>query len=114
MADPPPDNTREYRVRVIKIPEVTVSYEGPRDDKFFTEKFDRNTGLLSITVDGAGYGAPYDWYIDGVDQPVSSTQNTLVIKTAGFSPGRHQVTVVAKKTADSKHYSNLVYFLVQE
>jgi hypothetical protein len=123
-ADPPPDNTRKYTVKVNKIPEVTVRYEAVRDDKFTTERFDQNTGLLTISITTSsifplsnpsyGYRDPFGWYVDGIQQPVSGTQNTLVIKTAGFPPGRHQVTVSATRSADSKHYTNLIYFDVRE
>jgi hypothetical protein len=124
--DPPPDNTAEYTVTVTNIPEVTIKYEGPRDDKFTTESFDQNSGLLTVTIldkitdlfpssdPTYRYGSPYDWSVNGVNQPVSNTQNTLVITTAGFPPGRHQVTVFATRSADNRHYSNTLYFTVQE
>jgi hypothetical protein len=108
------NTTQEYTVNVTKIPEITIQYEGLRDDKFTAESFDQSTGLLTVTISLTGYGAPYDWYVDGVDQPVSGTQNTLVIKTAAFGPGRHQVTASAVKNADGRHYTSQVYFLVQE
>jgi hypothetical protein len=130
MADPPPDNTREYTVKVIKIPEITITYASLKDDKFTTESFDQNTGLLIIKILDAvtdkfplsaptyRYGPPYSWYVDGVKQSVSDTQNTLVIKTAGFGPGRHQVTVSATRTVanggDGKHYTNILSFDVKE
>jgi hypothetical protein len=123
-ADPPPDNTQMYTVSVNRIPEITVKYEALRDDKFTAETFDQYIGLLTITVQNGvifplsepkyTYGQPYSWYVDGVVQPGSSTQNTLVIKTAGFPPGRHQVTVSTTRSADSKHYTNLIYFDVKE
>jgi hypothetical protein len=117
--------TQEYTVKVLKIPEITISYGGPQDDKFTTESFDQNTGLLTISIDTTankfplsapsyGYAAPFDWYVDGVNQPVARTQSTLVIKTNDFKPGRHQVTVSAERSSDNRHYTNLVYFLVQE
>jgi hypothetical protein len=122
-ADPPPGNTQEYTVKVTKLPEVTIKYEGPWDDKFVTDNFDQSTGLLTITIDTTTqfpisnpsyrYNSPYDWYVDGVDQPVSVTQNTLVIKTADFKLGQHRVTASATKS-DGKHYTNHVYFLVRE
>jgi hypothetical protein len=128
MSDPGPDNIQEYTVKVSKIPEVTISYDGPRDDKFTEESFDQSTGLLTVTILdkitdlfplGASintykYGPSYGWYVDGIEQNVSNTQNTLVITTAGFPPGRHQVTVSATKSTDGKHYTNTLYFLVQE
>jgi hypothetical protein len=121
------DSTEKYTVRVSRIPEVTVSYEGPRDDEFATGDFDQNAGLLTVTINNTAlfplsapiykYGPPYDWYVDGVKQNVSSTQNTLVIKTADFPPGRHLVTVSATRppppSGDGKHYTNTLYFLVQ-
>jgi hypothetical protein len=107
-------STQEYTVTVSQIPEVTIDYEGLRDDKFITESFDPNTGLLTIEVTGAGYDQPYDWYVDSIKQPLAETQNTLVIRTADFLPGRHQVTASAKRSSDNKHYTNIVYFLVQE
>jgi hypothetical protein len=113
-ADPPPNNTREYTVTVTRIPEIAISYEGLRDDKFTTDNFDPTTGLFTVQITaGAGYSEPYEWYVDGVKQSLSATQNTLVIKTADFGPGRHQVTVLAKKIADSKHYTNVLYVTVQ-
>jgi hypothetical protein len=122
--DPPPDNKQEYTVKVIKIPEVTISYESPRDDRFTTESFNQTNGLLTVIIDTSSffpvsapvyqYTSPYDWYVDSVKQNVSTTQNTLVIKTADFSPGRHQVTVSATRGSDGKHYTNVLYFVVQE
>jgi hypothetical protein len=125
MADPPPDDTQEYTVKVVKIPEVTVSYEALRDDKFVEESFDQRTGQLTISIittastfplssPSYGYKAPFDWYIDGVKQPLAGTQRALVIKTTDFKPGRHQVTVSAARTSDNRHYTNALYFDVQE
>jgi hypothetical protein len=105
--------TQEYTVKVVKMPEITIRYEGVRDEEFITENFDEGTGLLTIKVTGTNYGAPHEWYVDGVKQPVSDTQDILELKTADFEPGTHQVTVSAKGP-DNKHYTNLVYFLVQE
>jgi hypothetical protein len=126
LPDDTPD-TQEYTVKVVNILEVTISYDGPRDDKFTTESFDQNNGLLSVTINNTDqfplsdptyrYGPTYDWYVDSVRQNVSNTQNTLVIKTAGFPPGRHQVTVSAtrlKPEGDGRHYTNTLYFLVRE
>jgi hypothetical protein len=119
-------STCSYKVTIVKIPEITISYGSLRDDKFITESFDQNTGLLTIRIDtttsfplsdpdpGYKYETPFGWYVDGVEYPVSDTQDTLVIKTADFSPGRHQITVSAKRTSDNKHYTNLMYFVVQD
>jgi hypothetical protein len=110
-------STLEYTVKVSKIPEVTVRYESLKDDKFITDSFDQLAGLLTVTIDTSGgtkYEAPYAWYVNGVQQNVSTSQSTLVIKTADFKPGEHQVTVSATKKADGKHYTNIVYFLVRE
>jgi hypothetical protein len=124
MADDSPDNTQEYTVKVINIPEVTISYGSLRDDKFTTERFDQSTGLLTITINTSDtfgsapndytYKASFDWYVDGVDQPVSDTQESLTIKTAGFGPGRHQITVSAMRSSDNRHYTNVLYFDVTE
>jgi hypothetical protein len=115
---------QEYTVKVTKIPKITISYESPKDDRFITESFNQNTGLLTITILDTDsfplsdptytYGPPYGWRIDSVRQSVSNTQNTLVIKTADFQPGSHQVTVSAKRSADNKTYTNVLKFLVQE
>jgi hypothetical protein len=115
---------QEYTVKVTKIPKITISYESPKDDKFTTESFDQMTGLLTITIQNTvsfplsnpsyTYGSPYGWYVDSVKQNVSSTQNTLVIKTTDFQPGSHQVTVSAKRSADNKNYTNVLKFFVQE
>jgi hypothetical protein len=72
------------------------------------------SGTWTDTARNFGGVRFYSWYGDGVVQPVSTTQNTLVIKTAGFPPGRYQVTVSATRSSGSKHYTHVVYFLVRE
>jgi hypothetical protein len=122
MSDPGPDNTQEYTVRVSKIPEVIISYDGPRDDRFITENFQQSTGLLTITINNENpfqgstyhYGGPYEWYLDGVKYPVSGIPNTLVLKTTDFEAGQHELVAVAKRSSDNRYYTNKLYFLVQE
>jgi hypothetical protein len=119
------DSTQEYKVTVTKIPEVSISYGSLRDDKFTEEKFAQGTGLLTVSIITAptyfpqlaptySYTQPFDWYVDGVKYPVSSTQKTLSLKTTDFQPGRHQITVSATRSSDKKHYTNVVYFDVKE
>jgi hypothetical protein len=108
------DSTQEYTVKVTKIPEVTVSYQGLRDDKFITESLSQETGLLTVTIAHTDYSSPYEWYVDGVKYPVSGTQKTLVLKTTDFQAGQHEVVAAAKKTAENRYYTNKIQFLVKE
>jgi hypothetical protein len=106
-------STQEYKVKVVKNPEVTVKYVGLKDDKFITEKFEQSTGLLTVTIAHIDYTKPYEWYVDGVKYPVSGAQSTLVLKTTDFQPGQHEVVAAAKKI-DGKYYTNKISFLVKE
>jgi hypothetical protein len=128
VEDPQPDNIQKYTVTVKKIPEVTISYESPKDDKFITESFGQGNGWLTVTIDSSDpfpsdpspggstyyYGGPYKWYLDGTPYPVSGTPNTLILKTADFEAGRHELVVMAKRSSDNMYYTNKLYFQVQE
>jgi hypothetical protein len=105
---------QEYTVTVENIPEVIIQYEGLKDERFITDTLVQN--VLTIQVTGTGYGAPYGWYVDGIEQPVSATQPTLVLKITDFQPGNHQVSVSATKTiaTEIKHYTNQISFWVKE
>ncbi|MDR1972994.1 MAG: DUF5018 domain-containing protein [Treponema sp.] len=94
---------------------VTVIFQGLTDKDLITENFDQASGLVTITVNQvAGYGPPYEWYLDGKQLPVSSTETTLVLRVQDLQPGQHEVVLAAKNTADTLHYTNKVYFLVTE
>jgi hypothetical protein len=108
----------EYTVTVEREEQnlgMTVLFQGITDTDFLNEKFDQSTGTVTVEITGdAGYASPYAWYLDGRQLTVSGTEPRLILQIAGMQPGQHEVTAVAKKIADGKHYSNKIYFLVQE
>lgn len=61
---------------------------------------------LSVTASDV---SKYDWFVDGVRQSLSTTAS-FTFDSAGFSFGRHTVTVVLTK--GSAVYSNFVYVQV--
>ncbi|MDR1287810.1 MAG: DUF5018 domain-containing protein [Treponema sp.] len=118
------DTTAEYTLKLTKIPRITITYEPVQDEKFITERFDQSTGVLTIeiiplkgnrTPAGAyNYNAPYQWRVDNVLQPVSSTQTSLSLRVTDFQPGQHEVVVMATRTEDGKHYTNKLFFSAAE
>ncbi|MDR1420020.1 MAG: DUF5018 domain-containing protein, partial [Treponema sp.] len=112
--------TQEYRLKFTKIPRVTITYEAIVDEKFITERFDQKTGVLTVEIIPIhtdrtplglyDYTAPYQWYVDGVLQPVSAAQYSLSLRTTDFQPGQHEVVALATRTADGKHYTNKLFF----
>jgi hypothetical protein len=55
---------------------------------------------------------PYEWYVDGLKQPVPNTQNIFALNVGDgtFTPGRHEIMVSGKK--GGLHYTGKVYFTV--
>jgi hypothetical protein len=114
---------QEYKVWVEMIPELTVRFDSIEDPSLIEESFDQSTGLLTITIDQSAtvtfngttisYTSPYEWYLDGKKYPVSGTETSLVLKTWDLAPGRHELVLIVTGS-DNKHYSNKMYFLVQE
>jgi hypothetical protein len=104
-----------YSVSVIKKSPVTVSFEEEKDLVFAKSEFDQNTGVITVTINSdsnTGVSPPYEWYIDGVKQPVPNTQAifTLSVGDGTFIPGRHEIMVSGKK--GGLHYTGKAYFTV--
>jgi hypothetical protein len=109
---------------------VTVTYEeenlkpdiiflGIEDPDLLRTSFDQSTGIISLTlITGGEYTSPYEWRLDGRKLNVSSTESRLELGTSGLTPGQHEIVVTVTKTGGPlgypTHYTNKVYFLVQE
>lgn len=104
--------TLEYTVTIEKRSELTVKFEGITDPGIIQTNFDQTAGLLTITIIDTRY-TPFEWYLDGKLYPVSATERSLVLKTGDLAIGQHEVVPVAAGP-DGKHYTNKVYFSVQE
>jgi hypothetical protein len=67
---------------------------------------------------GGGYISPYEWYLNGRKLNVSATEPRLDLQTAGLQAGQHEIVVVVTKTGDATgsptHYTNKVYFMINE
>jgi hypothetical protein len=103
---------QDYTVTVILKSSVGVSFSGDVENTIISSSdFDQNTGVVTVTVN-SGIESPYEWYVDGVKQPVPTTQDTLALNVGdgAFIPGRHEITVSGKK--DGLHYTGKVYFTV--
>jgi hypothetical protein len=99
---------------------VSVTFQGITDPALLSTSFSQSAGIVSLVLTvSPSYGAPYEWYLDGRRLNVSGTEPRLDLSTAGLQPGQHEVVVVVTKTAGvaagyPTHYTNKVYFLVQE
>jgi hypothetical protein len=105
-----------YTVNVIREEAVNISFEGEIDRHVIaSNSFDQSTGILTITLNndpGTGIASPYEWYIDGVKQAVSSAETIFTVDAGdgSFIPGRHEITVSGLKSG--LHYTGHVYFVV--
>jgi hypothetical protein len=103
-------NQLSYTVTVIKQSYAEVKFEGETDLAFAGNVFDQHTGVVTVTVDTKEINSPYEWYVDGVKQPVGEAIFTLNVGNGALSPGRHEIMVSGKK--DGLHYTGKVYFTV--
>jgi hypothetical protein len=104
---------QSYTVTVIRKSVVGVNFTGEADSAIIANNtFNQSTGVITVTVDTAAVALPYEWYLDGVKQPVPNTQTvfTLGVGDGTFIPGRHEITVSARK--GGLHYTGKVYFTV--
>jgi hypothetical protein len=102
-----------YSVSVIRKSPITVNFTGETDRTIIADNgFDQTTGVITITVNTTNVDPPYEWYLDGVKQPVPNTQTsfTLSVGDGTFIPGRHEIMVSGKK--GGLHYTGKVYFTV--
>jgi hypothetical protein len=111
--------SQAYTVRVTMSEQNvggTVTFRGISDPDLIRTSFDQSTGTLTLTLNTvSGYGPPYEWYLDGGKLGVSNTEPRLTLRTADLQPGQHEVVVVVAKTGSGLvHYTNRVYFLVNE
>jgi hypothetical protein len=107
--------TRTYTVTVIRQSSVAAHFEGEADRSIIaSNSFDQNTGVITVIArnDDGGVVPPYEWYVDGVMQAVSSTETTFTLNvgTGNFTPGRHEIMLSGIK--DGLHYTGRVYFTV--
>jgi hypothetical protein len=115
-------SAQDYTVTVRKAQQntaVSVSFQGITDPSLMKASFDQGAGVVTLELTPKPpYGAPYEWYLDGHKLNVSGTEPRLEIHTAGMAAGQHEVVVVFTKTGVSTgyptHYTNKMYFTVQE
>jgi hypothetical protein len=104
---------QSYTVTVIRKSSVTIQFEGDVEKDIIASKnFNPGTGVFTVTVNTANVNSPYDWYLDGVKQPVSNTGDTFTLNVGNgtFTPGRHEIMVSGQK--NGLHYTGKVYFTV--
>jgi hypothetical protein len=104
---------QSYTVRVIRKSSVEVSFTGEADAAIIADSvINQDTGVMTITLNTAAVAGPYEWYLNGVKQPVPSTQDTLTLNVGDgtFIPGRHEIVVSGRK--NGLHYTGKVYFMV--
>ncbi|MDR2785208.1 MAG: hypothetical protein LBB83_04760 [Treponema sp.] len=106
---------RTYTVTVLRQSSVTAHFEGEVDRSIIADnRLDQNTEIITIIArnDAGGVDPPYEWYVDGVIQAVSTTGTTFTLNvgTGNFTPGRHEIMLSGIK--DGLHYTGMVYFTV--
>jgi hypothetical protein len=104
-----------YTVRVLRQSAATVTFEGNMDRTVIgSNVFEQTNGRIIITAknDADGVDPPYEWYVDGVKQAVSTTETTFILNvgTGDFTPGRHEIMLSGIK--GGLHYTGRVYFTV--
>jgi hypothetical protein len=103
-----------YVVRVTRKSSVGVSFAGDAESAIIgSSAFDQSSAVVTVALDpGSGVSPPYEWYLDGVKQPVSTTQDsfTLNVGDGTLIPGRHEIMVSGRK--NGLHYTGKVYFTV--
>jgi hypothetical protein len=114
--------TQDYTVSVRKAEQntgVSVTFQGITDPSLMSASFDQTAGVVTLILTPVSpYGPPYEWYLDGHKLNVSGTEPRLEIHTAGMAAGQHEVVVVVTggllPNGNLSHYTNKVYFTVQE
>jgi hypothetical protein len=118
--------TQDYTVTVtIAASNFTIDYSGLSDPGLLSDSYDQSTGILTLKLnldpDGNSvpdYEAPFEWVLDGKTLAVSSSEPRLALQTSGLKPGQHEIVVVVTKIGVlppyPSHYTNKVYFMVQE
>jgi hypothetical protein len=109
------DDAQTYTVTVLRQSLVTAVFEGEVDRSIIaSNNFDQTTGIITIIArnDAGGVDPPYEWYVDGVKQAVSTTDTTFTLNvgTGNFTPGRHEILLSGIK--EGLHYTGRVYFTV--
>jgi hypothetical protein len=102
-----------YTVMVIRQSAVTVSFTGETDYALIESNiFDQTTGLITVSLRTSSVGGPYEWYVNGVKQPVAASETSfcLSVGDGSFFPGRHEIMVSGWK--NGLHYTGKVYFVV--
>jgi hypothetical protein len=104
--------TQGYSVEVIRQSSVSVRFEGEIERRVIADNtFDQNTGVITVTVNSGEVDGPYEWYVNGVKQPVAAGETSLSLHVGdgSFIPGRHEIMVSGWK---GLHYTGKVYFVV--
>ncbi|MDR1238875.1 MAG: DUF5018 domain-containing protein [Treponema sp.] len=114
------NGTLPYTVTVILQSAVTITFTGEKDMTVIAgNTFDQSTGVITVTVNAydentnsGGLRSPYEWFVDGVKQPVSplDTVFNLSVGDGSLAPGRHEIMVSGMK--GGLHYSGKLYFVV--
>jgi hypothetical protein len=102
-----------YTVTVERQSSVTVTFTGETDvTAIDANAYDQSTGIITVTVKTGTIASPYEWYVDGVKQAVSTSETTFTLNVGGgnFTPGRHEITLSGIK--GGLHYTGRVYFTV--
>jgi hypothetical protein len=111
-------NAQPYIVTVLRQSAAKVRFEGEIDRSFIAgNTFDQSTGIVTVTANddaNTGIAPPYEWYVDGFKQTVSTAEPTFTLNAGdgAFTPGRHEIMLSGKK--DGLHYTNKIYFVVSE
>jgi hypothetical protein len=102
-----------YTVTVIRKSSADVSFTGEAENEIIrSSSFDKEKGIVEVVIATEKAAAPYEWYLDGVRQPVSNTQAvfTLHVGDGTLTPGRHEITVSGM--IGGLHYTGKMYFVV--
>ena len=102
-----------YAVTVIRKSSVDVSFTGEAENGIILRSsFNRTTGFIEVAIDTTRAAAPYEWYLDGVRQPVSNTQDVFTLHAGDGTliPGRHEIMVSGM--IGGLHYTGKMYFVV--
>jgi hypothetical protein len=106
------NDTQAYTVKVIREEAVNVGFIGETEGQVInSHSFDQSTGILTVTINN-DISPPYEWYVDGIKQAVSSTEKefTLNAGDGSFTPGTHEIMVSGKK--NGLHYTGKLSFAV--
>jgi hypothetical protein len=102
-----------YTVRVIRKSSVGVSFTGDAENTIVgSRSFDQSAGVITVSVDTSKAEAPYEWYLDGVKQPVPGDRDTFTLNVGdgALIPGGHELLVSGRK--NGLHYTGKIAFTV--